>query len=229
MPQLILFDLDGTIVDPFLGVQNCVKRVCREMKLTPPDSETIKAWIGFGMRESLGQLPELEDPVKLEEALDRYWDAYREDGVFEHEVYDGVHLMLSRLKRQGHKLYIVSAKPSTFARRITYQFDLNLIFDDIFGSTLTGAWQHKREVLETLRRQGTIWPGGILIGDRGVDMEAAKDHGLRAIGVTYGYGSSAELQAGGAEVLVDSIPELDAWLTIHAPGGEVHDPFTRAE
>ena len=76
---------------------------------------------------------------------------------------------------------------------------------------------------------GTIWPGGILIGDRGDDMRAAKAHGLHAVGVTYGYGSRRELAEGGAEALVDSVPELDAWLAAHVSGDEIHDAFSRAE
>ena len=226
---LICFDLDGTIVDPLLGVRNCVARVCREMGLTSPAEATIRDWIGFGMRESLAMIPGLEDPKKLEEALDRYVEAYREDGVFEHEVYGGVHLMLARLKRQGHRIYIVSSKPGLFARRITYQFDLNLIFDDIFGAELKGAWQPKSVVLDRLRQEGRIGPGGYFIGDRGDDMRAAKDHGLHAIGVTYGYGSRKELLDAGAEILLDSVPDLDAWLTMELTDPEIHDAFTRAE
>jgi phosphoglycolate phosphatase len=161
--------------------------------------------------------------------LDRYLDAYREDGVFEHEVYEGIHMMLQRLKRQGHRIYIVSSKPGLFARRIAYQFDLNLIFDEIFGAELKGKWQPKTEVLARLKQNGTIAPGGVFIGDRGDDMRAAADHGLRGIGVTWGYGSRKELQDGGAEFLVDTVPELDAWLKQALPGDEIHDAFTRAE
>ncbi|MBK8726761.1 MAG: HAD hydrolase-like protein [Holophagaceae bacterium] len=225
----ICFDLDGTLVDPLLGVKHCVARVCREMGLPLPAEADIRDWIGFGMRESLGRIPGLEEPARLEEALDRYLDAYREDGVFEHEVYEGVHMMLQRLKRQGHRIYIVSSKPGLFARRIAYQFDLNLIFDEIFGAELKGKWQPKTEVLARLRQNGTIAPGDTFIGDRGDDMRAAKDHGLRAIGVTWGYGSREELTAGGAELLLDSVPELDAWLKQALPGDEIHDAFTRAE
>jgi phosphoglycolate phosphatase len=225
----ICFDLDGTLVDPLLGVRNCVHRVCREMDLPAPSEAEIRDWIGFGMRESLGRIPGLEDPARLEEALDRYLDAYREDGVFEHEVYEGVHLMLQRLKRQGHRIYIVSSKPGLFARRIAYQFDLNLIFDEIFGAELKGKWQPKTEVLARLVAQGTVAAGDILVGDRGDDMRAAKDHGLRAVGVTWGYGSKEELEAGGAEILLDSIPELDFWLREALPGDEIHDAFSRAE
>lgn len=229
MPNLILFDLDGTLVDPLLGISNCVRRVCREMELVCPEQAVIRDWIGFGMRESLAMIPGLEDPKQLEEALNRYWDAYREDGVFEHELYPGVTNLLHRLKRQGHRIYIVSAKPGIFARRIAYQFDLNLIFDDIFGAELNGAWQPKVEVFDRLRAQGTIWPGGIMVGDRGDDMRAAKAHGIHALGVTYGYGSREELREGGAEVLLDSIADLDAWFEKHVTGGELYDAFSRAE
>jgi len=228
-PGLVCFDLDGTLVDPLLGVRNCVRKTCEAFGLTMPDEATVRAWIGFGMRESLATLKGLEDPERLEAALDYYWERYREDGVFEHELYPGIFHLLHRLKRQGHRIYIVSAKPGIFARRIAYQFDLNLIFDDIFGSTLKGRWQPKTEVLAGLARQGTIWPGGVFIGDRGVDMEAARDHGLEAIGVGWGYGSQDELRSAGADRIFDTVPELDAWLRIRFPQAEVFDAFSRSE
>jgi phosphoglycolate phosphatase len=226
---LICFDLDGTLVDPLLGVRNCVRKTCEAFGLPVPEEATVRTWIGFGMRESLATIPGLADPERLEEALDFYWERYREDGVFEHELYPGVFHLLHRLKRQGHRIYIVSAKPSLFARRIAYQFDLNLIFDDIFGSTLKGRWQPKTEVVAGLMRQGTLWPGGVFIGDRGVDMVAARDHGLEAIGVGWGYGSRGELEQAGAEHIFGTVPELDAWLRIRFPQPERFDAFSRSE
>jgi phosphoglycolate phosphatase len=226
---LICFDLDGTLVDPLLGIHRCVGLLCGEFGCPAPARGTVASWIGFGIREGLASIPGLEEPSRLEQALDRYAELYEERGLYEHEIYLGVHLMLARLKRQGHRIYIVSAKPAGYARRITFHFDLNLIFDDIFGSSLKAAWQSKTVVLERLRQQGTIWPGGYFIGDRGDDMRAAKDHGLHAVGVTYGYGSREELQKGGAEVLLDSVPELDAWLQAELTDPEFHDPFSRAE
>lgn len=228
-PGLVCFDLDGTLVDPLLGVRNCLRKTCAAFHLDMPDEPTIRNWIGFGMRESLATLRGLEDPKRLEAALDFYWERYREDGVFEHELYPGVFHLLHRLKRQGHRIYVVSAKPSLFARRIAYQFDLNLIFDDIFGSSLKGRWQPKTEVLAGLAERGTIHPGGVFIGDRGVDMIAAHDHGLEAIGVGWGYGSHEELQQAGADRLFDTVPELDAWLRLRFPQAEVFDAFSRSE
>jgi phosphoglycolate phosphatase len=226
---LVCFDLDGTLVDPLLGVQNCLRKTCEAFGLAMPPEATVRDWIGFGMRESLSTLKGLEDSARLEAALDFYWERYREDGVFEHELYPGVFHLLHRLKRQGHRIYIVSAKPSLFARRIAYQFDLNLIFDDIFGSTLKGKWQPKTEVLAGLARQGTIWPGGVFIGDRGVDMEGARRHGLEAIGVTWGYGTREELARAGADRIFDTVSDLDTWLRERFPQAEIHDAFTRSE
>ena len=116
-PGLVCFDLDGTLVDPWLGVRNCLRKTCGAFGLEMPDEATVRGWIGFGMREALASLPGMEDPVRLEAVLDFYWERYREDGVFEHELYPGVFHLLHRLKRQGHRIYIVSAKPSIFARR----------------------------------------------------------------------------------------------------------------
>jgi phosphoglycolate phosphatase len=228
-PETVCFDLDGTLVDPLLGVRNCLRKTCEAFGLALPDEATIRGWIGFGMRDSLAGLKGLEDPARLEAALDFYWECYREDGVFEHELYPGVLHLLHRLKRQGHRIYIVSAKPSLFARRIAYQFDLNLIFDDIFGSSLKGRWQPKTEVLAGLVERGTIQPGGVFIGDRGVDMAAARDHGLEAIAVGWGYGSREELTTAGAEWLFDTVPELDAWLRLRFPQAERFDAFSRSE
>jgi phosphoglycolate phosphatase len=228
-PGLVCFDLDGTLVDPLLGVRNCVQKTCEAFGLAVPTESTVRDWIGFGMREALSSLKGLEDPHRLEAALDFYWDRYREDGVFEHELYPGIFHLLHRLKRQGHRIYIVSAKPSLFARRIAYQFDLNLIFDEIYGSTLKGQWQPKTEVLAGLAAQGTIWPGGVFIGDRGVDMVAAKDHGLEAVGVLWGYGSREELISSGAQHICASVAELDVWLRERFPQAERFDAFSRSE
>lgn len=228
-PGLVCFDLDGTLVDPWLGVRNCLEKTCSAFGLELPAEATIRGWIGFGMRESLAGMKGLEHPDRLEAALDFYWERYREDGVFEHELYPGVFPLLHRLKRQGHRIYIISAKPSLFARRIAYQFDLNLIFDDIFGSTLKGQWQSKAEVLAGLARRGTIWPGGVFVGDRGVDMAAALGQGLEPVGVGWGYGSHEELLTAGAEHLFDTVPELDAWLRDRFPQPERFDAFSRSE
>ena len=96
-------------------------------------------------------------------------------------------------------------------------------------SSLKGQWQPKTKVLAGLAAQGTIAPGGVFIGDRGVDMTAARDHGLEAIGVGWGYGSREELTAAGAEQVFETVPDLDQWLRLRFPQAEVFDAFSRSE
>ena len=102
---LICFDLDGTLVDPLLGMERCVRKLCEEFGVPAPDQATVAAWIGFGIREGLAGIPGLQDPEILERALDRWGELYEQQGLYEHEVYVGVHLLLARLKRQGHRCY----------------------------------------------------------------------------------------------------------------------------
>ena len=120
---LVCFDLDGTLVDPWLGVRNCLEKTCRVFQLKMPDEPTLRGWIGFGMRESLASLEGLEDPARLEAALDFYWERYREDGVFEHELYPGIfHLLApgaSRMSDAGlrivltHELFHYASRADT--------------------------------------------------------------------------------------------------------------------
>ena len=84
-------------------------------------------------------------------------------------------------------------------------------------------------MLADLAARGTIWPGGVFIGDRGVDMAAARDHGLEAIGVGWGYGSREELTAAGAARIFDTVADLDGWLRIRYPQPERFDAFSRSE
>jgi phosphoglycolate phosphatase len=227
--SLIVFDFDGTLVDPLPAVVHCVGRTCGDLDMPCPPVEEAAKHIGFGMRGLFEGMAGMEEPARVDRAMERYWAHFEAEGLQRHQVYPGVHLMLSRLKRQGHRIYVVSAKPTSFARQVAFQLDLHLYFDEVFGGSVRRPWTPKTEVMEELRHLGIIWPGGVMAGDRGDDMRAAKDHGLRAAGVAYGYGSREELREAGAEVVLESVEELDAWLCCNLDDPEIHDPFARSE
>ncbi len=229
LPSTILFDLDGTLVDPFLGIKHCLKKISTTHHFPMPTDDHIKDSIGLGMREAFRRLKIFSDTEDLDRALVSFWDAYREDGLFEHELYPGIYGLLHRLKRQGHKIYIVSSKPGIFARRIAYQFDLNLIFDAILGSSLTEEWQTKKQVLDDLVASGAIQGRGIIVGDRADDIHAGKVHGLYTIAVSYGYGSSQEINTSQPDFIAHTVMDLDKWFQSAFPSDEVFDPFNRSE
>jgi len=223
---LICFDLDGTLVDPLRAMHHCVRLTCEAFALPCPSPEQVAAQIGSGPG---GLFAALADPARLAAAEERYWELFAEQGIVLHRVYDGILLMLMRLKHQGHRLYAVTVKPARYARQVLHQFDLLLAFEDVFGSALKSPWLSKGEVFARMREQGVLNPGGFMIGDRADDMAAAAEYGMIPLGVTYGFGTAAELKRAGAESLFESVTALDDWFKekLHEP--EIHDSFSRSE
>jgi phosphoglycolate phosphatase len=220
---LICFDLDGTLVDPLEGMHGCLQAACQAFGLLCPDRDRIAEHVGLDL-EAL--FPDLPSP-RRRAVMAHYWRIFGEEGLFTQRIHDGVHLMLARLKRQGHRLLLVTNQPAGLARQTLHQFDLLLIFDDVIGLLPQETWKPKREIMGQLQQDGVLAAGGYLIGDRADDMGAAKAHGLRAVGVTCGYGNLHELTE--ADVLLDSIHALDGWLGTELRDPEIHDPFSRSE
>ena len=226
---LIFFDLDGTLVDPVAAMTQAAELTYHEFDLEPPAPEAVAAAVGLGARELFAGHPAFQNPARLEAALESYWIHFAERGVTAHRVYDGVPLMLARLKRQGHRVYLVTVLPTRYAKQVLHHFDLLLAFDEVFGSTQDAAVGTKDELLTQVQRQGVLAQPGLLVGDRAADMATAREHGLRAVGVTYGFARPGELQAAGADLLFDSVPALDAWLEQELPDPERLDAFSRSE
>jgi phosphoglycolate phosphatase len=227
--SMICFDLDGTLVNPMPGVLHSMREACTKLGLPCPTEGEIRPYIGPSVRGLFAKLLGSEAPARLEQAMATYWEVFAEEGIFEHQIYDGVQLMLGRLKRQDHRIFVVTAKPATYARRVAHHLDLNLIIDDIFGPAPTDAWPGKVEFMRSICQGGALCQGGYLVGDRGEDMKAAQEFGLTPLGVTWGFGDREELLQGGAKFLFDGIPALDGWFRQELPDPEIHDLVTRAE
>jgi len=227
--SIVIFDLDGTLVDPVAAMTQAAELTYHEFDLEPPAPEDVAARVGLGARELFAGHPAFEKPARLEAALESYWIHLAERGATAHRLYDGVPLLLARLKRQGHRIYLVTVLPVRYARQVLHHFDLLLAFDQVFGSAQGLTGRTKDELLDQIRAEGVLAGPGLLVGDRGADMATAREHGLRAVGVTYGFARPGELQAAGAEVLFDSVASLDAWLTTELPDPERLDAFSRSE
>ena len=225
---VICFDLDGTLVNPLPAVSHCLRETCGAHHLPCPTEAEIRPFIGPSVRGLFARLlgPRVEE---LDKVMATYWEVFGEEGIFEHQIYDGVQLMLGRLKRQDHRIFIVTAKPATYARRVVHHLDLNLIVDDVFGPAPADVWPGKVEFMASICQGGALCQGGIHIGDRGDDMRAARKFQLLPLGVTWGFCPREELTDGGAEFLFEDIPSLDAWFKGRLSDPEIHDLVTRAE
>jgi phosphoglycolate phosphatase len=196
----LLFDLDGTLIDSAVGITRCAAYAFEQMGEPIPDEATLRSWIGPPLRDSFAPL--LVDPVRVEQAVELYRERFEATGWTEHEVYAGIGDAIEALHAAGYRLAVVTAKNEPHARRIVEHLPFGHRFVDVIGATLDGRISHKPELIaEALARLGSSADGCCMIGDRRMDIEGARHHRMRSVGVLWGFGGEAELVGAGAELL----------------------------
>jgi phosphoglycolate phosphatase len=141
-----------------------------------------------------------------------YRERYAVSGMYENTVYDGIPEMLTALA-PAKKIYLATSKPHHFARLILAHFGLASHFTAAHGSELNGTRGDKGELVKFILETEKIPAGeALLVGDTKFDVIGAKKNGLLAVGVTWGYGSRADLEAAGADRIFDSRVELANFL-----------------
>lgn len=218
-PLALLFDLDGTLTDPREGITRCIAHALERMGREAPPLEDLTFAIGPSLRASLARLLGTDDRDEVERAIGHYRERFAGTGLYENAPYAGIDAALAALREAGHRLFVATSKPRVYAERIVGHFALDAHFEAVHGCELDGTREDKRDLLAHLLPRHGLAPGEtVMIGDRGVDMHAARHHGAGALGVTWGYGSREELREAGAHALCDSPGELAASLSaLRAP------------
>lgn len=202
---VILFDLDGTLTDPKEGITRCIGYALERMARLPPDANDLLFAIGPPLRSSFAKLLQTDDPRAIELAVKHYRQRFATVGLFENAVYPGIREMLAILKTNGCRILLATAKPHVYAQRILEHFSLLAPFDAVYGSELDGTRQHKGDLLAYLLERERIDPASrptVMVGDRSHDFDAAHANGCGAMGVSWGYGSAAELAS--ADVICEN-------------------------
>lgn len=222
----LLFDLDGTLTDPKIGITGCVQYALRKLGIEEPDMDKLKPFIGPPLADSFQEFYGF-DEKKAAEAIVYYRERFSTVGLFENEIYPGIQEMLAHLKQAGKTLAIASSKPTVFVKKILQHFEIEQYFDVIVGSELDGTRARKEEVIEEVLRQLHQISGGVrygkqsdkldndrivMIGDRKFDIQGAKLFNLVNVGVTFGYALPGELEEAGADYIVDTVAELEELL-----------------
>lgn len=213
--KYILFDLDGTLTDPAVGITTCVAYALKKFGIEVEDISTLNHFIGPPLLDSF-----MADygfsKEKAQTAIDYYRERFRVKGLYENEVYDGVPEMLEKLKNDGKKLILATSKPEPFAKEIMRHFGLDKYFDFVAGSNFDGTRTAKAEVIEyALESAGvTDKSACIMVGDREHDIIGANKTGLDSIGVLYGYGSRKELESAGATFIAETVEDLTKLILI---------------
>ena len=215
MRTTLFFDLDGTLIDSAVGITRCVRYSLERMGHPGLPDAALRGWIGPALRVSYGRL--FDDPADVERAVMLYRERYDAEGWAEHTVYAGVGEAVEALHAAGCRLAVVTAKNEPHARRIVDTLPFGHRFDDVVGATLDGRLSHKPELIaEALARFGLGADDAratcTMIGDRHLDIAGAAHHGLRGVGVLWGFGDEAELRDAGAHAIADAPDALPALL-----------------
>lgn len=205
MYPFLIFDLDGTLSDPAVGVLRSINHALGHFgyALVPPDA--ISACIGPPIDQTFARLSGSGDPAHVAALVARYRERYAQTGYAENVLYPGIPDVLEVLGSLGVEMGVCTSKRVDFAERILTMFGLRSHFRFVSGGE-DGA--SKSDHLRDLLRHGLAPRDALMIGDRAVDIEAARTNGLVAAGVLWGHGSEAELRHAGADHLLATPPDL---------------------
>lgn len=208
MFEYALFDLDGTLTDPALGITNSIIYALEKMGREIPPRESLYSFIGPPLIQSFQSLDMTKE--EAERALQIYREYFSVKGLFENTVYDGIPNALSQLNDCGIKLLLATSKPELYAKQIIEHFGLDKYFTAIYGASMDEKRVDKADVIRYAAKSAGIanLNKAVMIGDRMHDILGAKKNGIVSIGVLWGYGSEDELKEAGADYIVGTLSEM---------------------
>ena len=210
MPDAVLFDLDGTLTNPFTGITSSMQHALREVGLEPPLVEQLRRSIGPPLQVTFKEI--LGDDARAAQALGFYRERYGEVGKFENELIPGIIEAVQTLSDSGYRLFVATSKLETYSIDIIDHFGLAPFFHRVHGSALDGSRADKGELIRhILQTEGLDPRQSVMIGDRLHDVLGAAMNNVRTIGVLWGFGDRAELEgAGAARTAADpaELPEM---------------------
>lgn len=222
--KYILLDLDGTLTDSSEGITKCVQYALDKMGIKENDIRVLKRYIGPPLNESFERFHKLnsEDALK---AVAYYRERYKDTGIYENRLFDGIDKFLSDLKKDGYIVALATCKPEIYVPEILKHFNIAQYFDVAVGSELEGgARRHKDDVIEEVIRQimqlnniapeniNEVKADAIMIGDRKDDILGAKDAGIESIGLRYGFAEEDELENAGADYILENVEDIIPFL-----------------
>lgn len=209
----LLFDLDGTLTDPLLGISRSIQHAMAALGREPPEGAALARFVGPPLRRTFGELLETADEELITRAIHLYRERFAEVGLFENAVYPDVPAALAQLAARGRRLWVVTSKPHVYARRIVEHFGLSQWFTEVYGAELDGRNSDKADLIRVvLETEGLVASQTWMIGDRALDIRAGRHNGTRTAAVLWGYGSAEELRAERPDILVGLIGDLSSHI-----------------
>jgi len=212
--DLCIFDLDGTLTDPGLGITKAYRHALASFGIHE-ELDDLTRFIGPPLRDAFRGVYAISDS-DTEKAVAIFREYYSTKGLLENIVYPGIPELLQHLVNNGKTLAVATNKAGLYAIEILKHFELESYFKFVSADEMDGSLSRngKRYIIQTVLE--TIDPerklSAVMIGDRKLDVHGAHETGIHCIGVTWGYGSRKELLDAGATHLADTPDELQRLL-----------------
>lgn len=205
--MFVFFDLDGTLTDPKEGIVACIQYALSSLNIEINEDVNLETFIGPPLRDTFRHL--CRNDRLAEKAVSLYRERFSSTGLYENRLYDGIKECLESLVGNVRSNYVVTSKPTGFSERILEHFNIGEHFAVVYGSNLDGSLGDKTELLaHVLNSEGINPKDSVMVGDRKFDVIGARNHGIRSIGVLWGYGSEQELREAGANSICRSPSQL---------------------
>jgi phosphoglycolate phosphatase len=207
--DLLIFDLDGTLIDSKLDLAQAVNAARAHMALPPLDNESVFSYVGNGapvlIRRALG--PEFSDD-EVRKALEFFLSYYREHMLDYTTLYPGVRESLDKLRNDGVHLAVLTNKPVRFSSAILDGLGVGRHFFRVYGGNSFAQKKPDPIGVETLLAESRVSrERAMIVGDSGVDVRTARNAGIRACGVTYGF-QPETFADDPPDILVDRMEQL---------------------
>jgi len=210
MKPLLIFDLDGTLVDSLRGIADSLNRTLDAHGLPGHSDARVRAFVGNGLRNLIRHgAPQGADPALIESLLTLYrkdYDLTWRDGTF---PYPGITAMLDELQKDGFTMAVLSNKVHEFTVTMVRGMFPSIHFAKVLGQR--DGIPHKPDPAGALQLAESLDLNAgncVIIGDSTMDLETAANAGMRAIAVSWGYHDRERLAAAGAEHIIDHPREL---------------------
>ena len=209
----ILFDLDGTLTNPRLGIGNSLQYALQQMQNDGYSDKILEQFIGPPLQDGFKNLFGLNER-NTNLAVEHFRTYFGEKGLYENEPYQGISELLEELHFSGKRIYVVTSKLEKYAMMIIRHFEFDRYIHDLQGAEATGKHSGKGQLISKLIERNRILPSSsvVMIGDTHYDMIGAKENKISSITVSYGFGTLETLNACNPDYLVETVDELTELL-----------------
>jgi phosphoglycolate phosphatase len=203
--DFLVFDLDGTLSDPKEGILHSTNDALSGFGYAPIPADAVDAYIGPPLDFAFRQITGSEDEDHIRALITRYRQAYARTGYAENTLYPGIASLLEILSQKNVKLVVCTSKRVDFAESILTLHRIRQHFSFVDGGDVgLPKWRQLQSLLENR----VLSKKAVMIGDRDVDLLAARRNGLTSAGVLWGYGSRQELTRENPDYLFDKPGQL---------------------